>query len=168
MNPDSLYVITEVAAGFLGFAAVAAGLTQERSTIEKRLLFKFMIILCLVVIWASVMPIWFSEFWSGEELWKNTLIAGGLVSIVTWVPYILVAIRSLEISGFRVKGLGSFSFFALAAFMCLGMPITMAMLFSWPISANQQLYEMQLYFVLTVVAIFFIDLTIGDESQQKA
>ena len=150
MNTDSLLVLAEIGAGFIGFSAVATVLTKNRTELQS-FYFKSMVILCIATIWAALIPTWMEgEF---ENLWLASTIAMLAIGGLT-LPFTVCDLRRIGLEGLKFAG-------GAAKAVALVQLVQLALFFSvfvgWPFEASQKIYEILICLWLTMAALMFID-----------
>jgi len=164
MNGDTLLTIAQIAAGLIGFSAVATMLTRKRTKLHS-FYFQALVIYCLLAIWASLIPFWVAEFLVGWKLWHFSLGCVGLLSL-PFIPWMIINIREIGFEGFKLKGAGNACKFAfglqLLQFVLMGVHAA-----AWPIDPSQIMYEIIVCLYLTMAAFVFVDYVFIDQISEE-
>ena len=161
INADTLLTLAEVAAGPIGFAAVAS-VFLARSEIHKLDLIRFhmIVLIGLQVVFGSFVPFWVVDLsGTSEYLWEISTITIAVMSLPVLI-FLLVHYKMIFFGINRKFGGTWMAFTSVGSFLIIGMS-----LISWPISPRQSLYEILLSLGLLAMAGSFIDLIVNRTEQ---
>ena len=154
MNPDTLLTLTEVAAAFIGFAAITTVLANRGAMhYEDRV--RFLVILSLggVTVIDCFIPFWVLEATGeGSTLWRYSFLAELAVGlpVLAWMVGPIRSIRLLDDSKKKVAR----SAFVLFALSIYGV-IFSSLVWSLPFDSSQRVYEIGIVANLVIVALAF-------------
>ena len=166
VDAESLRTFAEVAAGFVGFAAVSTGLAANRpgglSAFDK-IRFYWIVSGGLSIIGLSFVPIWVSIFDSENQMvwYTSTLVVCACIP-----PFVLMIFLPMFAKGqlphtIGKKGPDEKRWLLNSYLFSLVLSITIVQnLASWPVPANQATYEFMLIIALSQMAYNFVNLVV--------
>lgn len=165
METDTLLTIAEVAAGFIGFSAIAT-IFLGRDSLVDMVRFKAIVLLCLIVIWASFVPIWIQRFLGAVDLWAWATICSFVLTL-PYVFWLITQVRRMDVgtTSLTISGVGVFATVGGLGALLIATPLAVVQITDWPIDSNQELYELILCCFLSTVAFVFIDLVATNEGK---
>ena len=154
MNAESLLTIAEIAAGFIGFSAVATIFVRDTSPLSD-FSFQLLVVYCVITLWCCFVPIWLLEVYKGEDIWQvSTFVALGIGSLSA--PWIIIQSNRVGTDGPWLSGVGTAGKIS-QVLQLVQVGVFTALAFQWPMKATQFMYEIALCLWLTMAAFLFID-----------
>ena len=159
MNPDTLLTLAEVAAAFVGFAAITTVLVN-RGAVHPDDRNRFLLILSIggLTVVNCFIPFWILESSDyTDTIWRHSLFVMLAISfpVLIWVGVLIGQIRRNEDSGTKAERYAV----SLVFLVGIGLLVT-SLVWSWPFESSQRVYEISQVCNLLIIATIFASLVL--------